>query len=154
MNGAKSRIVTFFAGLTAGLAAFHSGAGVIGALLVGVLAGGATLAIGQIAFATVRTPLIRVLIGLLYAVPASVVSTTEWTASLVIAALPVHTAAKILLAATSKSPTKAATTDVWEEEFLRLCVVNGAFFIAAVRFRHDCVRALRSAQRIAVHTIK
>ncbi len=62
----------FFAGLTAGLAAFHSGAGVIGALIVGVLAGGATLAIGQIAFATVRTPLIRVLIGLLYAVPACI----------------------------------------------------------------------------------
>src|SRR5450432_3202686 len=62
----------FFAGLTAGLAAFHSGAGVIGALIVGVLAGGVTLAIGQIAFATVRTPLIRVLIGLLYAVPAGI----------------------------------------------------------------------------------
>ena len=62
----------FVAGLTAGLAAFHSGAGVIGALIVGVLAGGATLAIGQIAFATVRTPLIRVLIGLLYAVPAGI----------------------------------------------------------------------------------
>ncbi len=56
----------FFAGLTAGLAAFHSGSGVIGALIVGVLAGGATLAIGQIAFATVRTPLIRAVIGLLY----------------------------------------------------------------------------------------
>jgi hypothetical protein len=62
----------FFAGLTAGLAAFHSGAGVIGALIVGVLAGGATLAIGQIAFATVRTPLVRILIGLLYAVPAGI----------------------------------------------------------------------------------
>jgi hypothetical protein len=61
-----------FAGLSAGLAAFHSGAGVIGALVVGVLTGGATLAIGQIAFATVRTPLIRVLIGLLYAVPAGI----------------------------------------------------------------------------------
>ena len=62
----------FFAGLSAGLAAFHSGAGVIGALIVGVLAGGATLVIGQIAFATVRTPLIRALIGLLYAVPAGI----------------------------------------------------------------------------------
>ena len=62
----------FFAGLTAGLAAFHSGSGVIGALIVGVLAGGATLAIGQIAFATVRTPLIRAAIGLLYAVPAAI----------------------------------------------------------------------------------
>jgi hypothetical protein len=45
---------------------------VIGALIVGGLAGGATLAIGQIAFATVRTPLIRAAIGLLYAVPAGV----------------------------------------------------------------------------------
>jgi hypothetical protein len=45
---------------------------VIGALIFGVLAGGATLAIGQIAFATVRTPLIRVLIGLPYAVPAGI----------------------------------------------------------------------------------
>src|ERR1700676_2574990 len=61
----------FFAGLTVGLAAFHSGAGFIGALIVGILAGGATLAIGQIAFATVRTPLIRASIGLLYAVPAT-----------------------------------------------------------------------------------
>ena len=62
----------FFAGLTAGLAAFHSGSGVIGAIIVGVLAGGATLALGQIAFATVRTPLIRAIIGLLYAVPAAI----------------------------------------------------------------------------------
>ena len=62
----------FFAGLSAGLAAFHSGSGVIGALIVGGLAGGATLAIGQIVFATVRTPLIRAAIGLLYAVPAAI----------------------------------------------------------------------------------
>ena len=60
----------FFVSLTAGLAAFHSGSGVIGALVVGVLAGGATLAIGQIIFATVRMPLIRAAIALLYAVPA------------------------------------------------------------------------------------
>ena len=62
----------FFAGLTAGLAAFHGGAGVIGAIVVAVLAGGATLAIGQIVFATVRRPLIRAGIGLLYAVPAAI----------------------------------------------------------------------------------
>jgi hypothetical protein len=62
----------FLAGLTAGLAAFHSGAGGIGALIVGVIMGGATLALGQIAFATTRTPLIRAIIGPLYAVPATV----------------------------------------------------------------------------------
>jgi hypothetical protein len=49
-------------------------------------------------------------------------------ASLVIAALPVHTAATILLAATSKSPIKAATTDVREDDFLRLTIFNVAFF--------------------------
>ena len=62
----------FLAGLTAGLAAFDSGGGVVGALIVGFLAGGATLALGQIGFVTTRTPLIRAIIGLLYAVPATV----------------------------------------------------------------------------------
>lgn len=62
----------FLAGLTAGLAAFHSGAGVIGALIVGLVIGGATVALGQIAFAITRTPRIRAIIGLLYAVPATV----------------------------------------------------------------------------------
>ena len=62
----------FLAGMTAGLAAFHSGAGVIGALIVGLLAGGATLALGQLAVASTRTPLIRAVIGLLYSVPAAI----------------------------------------------------------------------------------
>ena len=62
----------FFTGLTAALAAFHVGSGVIGALVIGVLAGGATLAIGQIAFATAQTPLIRAAIALLYAAPAAI----------------------------------------------------------------------------------
>ena len=59
-----------FAGLTAGLAAFHSGAGVIGALIVGLLVGGAILALAQFVFAATRTPLIRAILGLLYGVPA------------------------------------------------------------------------------------
>jgi hypothetical protein len=62
----------FFTGLTAALAAFHVGSGVIGALVIGLLAGGATLAIGQIAFATAPTPLIRTAIALLYAAPAAI----------------------------------------------------------------------------------
>jgi|SRR5580704_5019238 hypothetical protein len=41
-------------------------------------------------------------------------------ASLAIAALPVQRATAILLAATSKSPIKAATTEVWEDDLLRL----------------------------------
>jgi hypothetical protein len=57
--------------MTAGFAGFRCGSGIIGALVVAVLAGGATLTIGQIVFATVRTPLIRAVSGLLYAVPAT-----------------------------------------------------------------------------------
>ena len=64
--------LTFFAGMTAGLAAFQSGAGTIGAFIAGILAGGATLALGQFAFATSRTPLLRALIGVIYAGPAAI----------------------------------------------------------------------------------
>jgi hypothetical protein len=62
----------FVAGLTAGLAAYHSGAGIAGAIIVAIIAGGVTLTLGQVAFATVRSPLIRGAIGLLYAVPAAI----------------------------------------------------------------------------------
>jgi hypothetical protein len=62
----------FFAGVTAGLAAFHSGSGAIGAILVGLVAGVVTLAIGQVAFARVRSPLLRATIALLFAAPAAV----------------------------------------------------------------------------------
>ena len=62
----------FFVAVTAGMAAFHSGAGVIGAILIAAFVGVATLAIGQIVFAIVRSPAIRATVALLYAVPASI----------------------------------------------------------------------------------
>ena len=62
----------FLAGLTAGVAAFHSNAGLIGAVVVGFLAGCGLLVFGQMIFATVRTLWIRLLIGLIYAAPATV----------------------------------------------------------------------------------
>jgi hypothetical protein len=62
----------FVVGLTAGLTGFHSGAGVIGALIVGLSAGVLTLFVGQIAFASVRPVILRTAIGLLYAVPAGI----------------------------------------------------------------------------------
>jgi hypothetical protein len=62
----------FVAGLTAGLAAYHSGTGIAGAIIVAIIAGGVTLTIGQVAFATIRSPLIRAVIGLIYAVPAAI----------------------------------------------------------------------------------
>jgi hypothetical protein len=61
----------FFAGLTAGLAAYHSGSGPIGAIVVGLIAGAITLLVGQIAFTTFRSPLIRAALALFFAVPAA-----------------------------------------------------------------------------------
>ena len=62
----------FVVGLTAGMAAFHTGAGVIGALVVGFAVGALTLFVGQIAFASVRSLILRAAIALLYAVPAAI----------------------------------------------------------------------------------
>ena len=62
----------FFAALTAGIAAFHAGAGVLGAIVVGVAAGVLTLAAGQLAVAVCRSPVIRAAIALLFAAPAAV----------------------------------------------------------------------------------
>ena len=62
----------FVVGLTVGMAAFHTGAGVIGALIVGVAVGALTLFVGQVAFASVRSFILRAAIALLYAVPAAI----------------------------------------------------------------------------------
>ncbi len=61
-----------FAGMTAGLAAYHSGAGIIGALVVGFVAGAGTLLAGQAAFAAVKLPVLRTAIAILFAAPAAV----------------------------------------------------------------------------------
>ena len=45
----------FFAALSAGMWAYHSNAGPVGAILVGIVAGAATLVAGQVAFAFVRS---------------------------------------------------------------------------------------------------
>jgi hypothetical protein len=61
-----------FVGLTAAFAAYHSGYGVLASALIAILAGGATLAIGQVAFSSIRAPLLRAAVALLFAVPATV----------------------------------------------------------------------------------
>ena len=60
-----------FASVTAGLAAFHSGAGVIGAIVVGIIAGAVTLGAGQFAFAVVGSQPIRAALALLFTTPAA-----------------------------------------------------------------------------------
>ncbi len=70
MFGLAVYALPLFAGITAGTAAYHHDAGVAGAIVVGFLAAGACLAIGQIAFAMSSTILARGIIALVYAVPA------------------------------------------------------------------------------------
>ena len=60
------------AGVTAGLATYHSGSGPIGAIIVGLIASSVTLVLGQVALMTLRSPLIRAVIALLFVVPAAI----------------------------------------------------------------------------------
>lgn len=64
--------VPFFVGLTAGMWAYDTGAGVLGALFVGVVAGVLALLAAQLLFASVRSLALRGMLALLFAVPAAV----------------------------------------------------------------------------------
>jgi hypothetical protein len=61
-----------FVGMTAAFAVYHHGSSTVGAIFVAILVGAATLAIGQLAFALVRSPLIRSAVALGFAAPAAV----------------------------------------------------------------------------------
>jgi len=59
----------FFAGVTVGLAAYHSGSGPVAAIITGAIAGGIILALGQVAFTRLRSPVMRAALALLFVVP-------------------------------------------------------------------------------------
>jgi hypothetical protein len=58
--------------VNAGMMAFHSGAGILGAPLVGIAAGTVALAVGQTAFAMTRSLILRAVIAAAFAVPAAI----------------------------------------------------------------------------------
>jgi len=60
----------FFIAVTVGYYAFENGAGPVGAIGVALFAGAAALVLGQLAFAIIRSPIIRLALGALYALPA------------------------------------------------------------------------------------
>jgi len=62
----------FFVGATALLAAYQSGAGPVGAIVVGLFVGTALLAGGQRAIVAARSPQLRAAIILLFAAPAAI----------------------------------------------------------------------------------
>jgi hypothetical protein len=61
----------FFVGLTAGIYSFQIGMGPFGAIVIGFIVAGFTFALGRHAFTVARSPVVRLLIGLLFAVPAA-----------------------------------------------------------------------------------
>ncbi|HEX8418489.1 MAG TPA: hypothetical protein VF638_00590 [Sphingomonas sp.] len=62
----------FFVGVTVGLWAYHTGAGWLGSIVVGIGAAASTLVIGQTLFAVVRSLWLRAAIALVFVVPAAV----------------------------------------------------------------------------------
>lgn len=62
----------FYAGLSAAFLAYEHDAGWLGASVVGLLTGAAILLLGQILFATLRSPVARATVAAAYAVPAGV----------------------------------------------------------------------------------
>lgn len=61
----------FLAGVSAGMLAYQTGAGAIGATIVGLVAGVVMLVFGQLLLASIRSPAIRSVIALAYAAPAA-----------------------------------------------------------------------------------
>ena len=61
----------FFVGMSVGIYSFQAGAGPFGAIVVGFVTAGFTLVIGRHVFSVARSPIVRLVIGLLFAVPAA-----------------------------------------------------------------------------------
>ncbi|OAN70148.1 hypothetical protein A8B78_20980 [Jannaschia sp. EhC01] len=62
----------FAIGLTSGFYLYETGNGVFLSILVGVLFGGIAVVLGELTFERVRFPILRMVIGLIYAVPAGI----------------------------------------------------------------------------------
>jgi hypothetical protein len=61
----------FFAAVSAGMLAYQTGSGAVGAVVVGFFAGCTTLLLGQKLFTVTRSPALRAFIATAYAVPAA-----------------------------------------------------------------------------------
>ena len=62
----------FLIGISVARLAYSTGAGLIGAGLVGLIAGGASFGLGQFALASARSPIMRAVVSGLFTLPAGV----------------------------------------------------------------------------------
>jgi hypothetical protein len=92
----------FFAGLAAAQFAYQTGSGLIGAGLVGLFSAGAAFGILAGLFETIRSPVIRLIVALIFAAPAAV-------------------AGYALVYGITK---EAVPSDIWRQIF---CIAGGGF---------------------------
>lgn len=92
----------FMLGLNAAQFAYHTGSGFIGAALVGLVAAGATFGLLVILFETLRSPILRLIVALVFAAPAAVAGYAL-----------VHGVTK-----------ESVPSEIWRQIF---CIVGGAF---------------------------
>src|SRR5690606_8592757 len=92
----------FLLGLAAAQFAYHTGSGVIGAGLVGLFSAGVAFGVLAVLFETVRSPVIRLIVVLVFAAPAAM-------------------AGYALVYGITK---EAVPSDIWRQIF---CVVGGGF---------------------------
>lgn len=92
----------FMLGLTAAQFAYQTGSGLIGAGLVGLFAAGVAFGVLAVLFDTIRTPIIRLIVALIFAAPAAVAGYAL-----------VHGITK-----------EAVPSEIWRQIF---CIVGGGF---------------------------
>lgn len=92
----------FMLGLTAAQFAYQTGSGLIGAGLVGLFAAGAAFGILALLFDTLRSPILRLIVALVFAAPAAVAGYAL-----------VHGVTK-----------EAVPSEIWRQIF---CIVGGGF---------------------------
>lgn len=92
----------FMLGVTAAQFAYHTGAGFIGAGLVGFVAALAALGVLALLFDTLCSPILRIIVGLVFAAPAALAGYAL-----------VHGATK-----------DSVPSEIWRQTF---CIVGGAF---------------------------
>ena len=100
----------FMLGLTAAQFAYQTGSGLIGAGLVGLFSAGVAFGIPAVLFETIRTPIIRLIVALIFAAPAAV-------------------AGYALVYGITK---EAVPSEVWRQIF---CIVGGGFVGASALAR-------------------
>ncbi len=92
----------FMLGLTAAQFAYQTGSGLIGAGLVGLVAAGVAFGVLALLFETLRSPILRLIVALIFAAPAAVAGYAL-----------VHGVTK-----------EAVPSEIWREIF---CIVGGGF---------------------------